>query len=53
MPAAYACFTVSDLMLLIGLDTLLSMHRANPGAGVASCYAEPFGTHVTDTRSGV
>jgi hypothetical protein len=40
-------------MLLIGLHMLLSKHRATPGAGLASCYATPFGTHNTDTRSGV
>jgi hypothetical protein len=40
-------------MLLIGLHMLLSKHRATPGAGLASCYATPFGTHNADTRSGV
>jgi hypothetical protein len=53
LSAADACFTVSGLMLLIGLHTLLSKHRATPGVGLASCWAEPFATPNTDTLSGV
>jgi hypothetical protein len=53
LQAAYPCFTVSRLMLLIGLNMLLSKHRATPGVGLAACWAEPFGTPNTDTLSGV
>lgn len=53
LSAANRCFTVSRLMLLIGLHMLLSKHRATPGVGLAACWAEPFGTPNTDTLSGV
>ena len=53
MSAPDPCFTVSRLMLLIGLNTLLSKYRATPGVVLTPCWVESFGTHNTDTLSGV